>query len=302
MKLGFGKLAITTLIGLSLAAGPALADALDTPIVSPAGAKPSTVRLTVQATDTGAPAGFTAEWIKKTQYDALGGWPTDGAGVSTANFVGTPVWTTEGTGDYTLNAGEWMDIELGQLFDETGVQATDSNEMQPGTEYVVRVRARAAGGSGASEPTADFVVSTLTAAENCTFTIGYWKTHPGAWPAASLTLGTVNYTAAELLSILNEPSGGNGLIILAHQLIAAKLNIINGANPAAAAAAIASADAQIGGLVVPPIGAGFLSPASVSTDAHTLDDFNNGIIGPGHCAETPARPTTWGSLKSTYHK
>ena len=304
MKLGFSRMVMAALVGMALVSSPVLAQELDTPNVSPVAAKPSTVRLSVQAGPSGAQAGFTAQWMKKVDFDALGGWAPEGdARLMSGDFVGVPVWTTDGNaGDYTLAPSQWMDIELGQLFDETGVNATYVNELQAGTEYVVRVFSRAAGGFSASQPTPDIVVSTLTAAQNCTFTIGYWKTHPGAWPAASLTLGTVNYTAAELLSILNEPSGGNGLIILAHQLIAAKLNIINGANPAAAAAAIASADAQIGGLVVPPIGAGFLSPASVSTDAHTLDDFNNGIIGPGHCAETPARPTTWGSLKSTYHK
>ena len=32
-----------------------------------------------------------------------------------------------------------------------------------------------------------------------------------------------------------------------------------------------------------------------------IDDFNNGVIGPGHCQEVPAIPSTWGKIKSTYH-
>jgi hypothetical protein len=46
---------------------------------------------------------------------------------------------------------------------------------------------------------------TTTQGQNCTFTQGYWKTHPTAWPVLSLTLGTVSYTQAQLLAILGQP-------------------------------------------------------------------------------------------------
>jgi hypothetical protein len=121
----------------------------------------------------------------------------------------------------------------------------------------------------------------------CTLTQGYWKNHEENWPASAtpMALGTVNYSKAQLLAILNEPVGGNGLISLAHQLIAAKLNIANGADGSAVASAIAAADAMIGSLVVPPVGGGWLDPAATSTLTDTLDMFNKGLIGPGHCAE-----------------
>jgi len=164
----------------------------------------------------------------------------------------------------------------------------------------VRVISKGGGGFTDSQPTADLVVSTLTAAQNCTFTLGYWKNHPGAWPVLSLTLGTVTYNQAELLSILNLPSGGNGLVILAHQLIAAKLNLANGADPSVISATIAAADAQVGSLVVPPVGSDFLDPSLTTTDAHTIDDWNNGITGPGHCGSTPSANSTWGHVKSHY--
>jgi hypothetical protein len=66
-------------------------------------------------------------------------------------------------------------------------------------------------------------------------------------------------------------------------LIAAKLNIANGANPAAVASAIASADALIGSKVAPPIGSGVLAPSATSALVTTLTNYNEGIIGPGHC-------------------
>jgi hypothetical protein len=109
----------------------------------------------------------------------------------------------------------------------------------------------------------------------CAQGLGYWK-QANAWPVSSLTLGTVSYSESELRSILNAPAVGNGLIILAHQLIAAKLNQANGADVTSVAATIAAADTLIGGLVAPPVGSGTLAPASTDTLANTLDTFNNG--------------------------
>jgi hypothetical protein len=122
----------------------------------------------------------------------------------------------------------------------------------------------------------------------CTRTIGYWKNHPEAWPVQSLTLGTVTYTQAQLLSIFNQPVKGNGLVSLAQQLIAAKLNQLSGAStPQPAGEALAAADTLIGSLVVPPVGNGFLSPAVTSGLTSTLDQYNQGLLsgGPSHCPE-----------------
>jgi hypothetical protein len=70
---------------------------------------------------------------------------------------------------------------------------------------------------------------------------------------------------------------------LAHQLIAAKLNVANGADDTAVAAGIAAADALIGGLVVPPVGSGSLASSATSALTETLTSYNEGLIGPGHC-------------------
>ena len=124
-------------------------------------------------------------------------------------------------------------------------------------------------------------------AAGCTLTHGYWKTHE-IWPVSSLYLGTVSYSQAQLVSILWQPVGGNGLISLAYQLIAAKLNQANGAAvPPGVAAAIAAADVMIDGLVVPPIGAGYLDPGMTSALSDTLDLYNKGLYpgGPPHCPE-----------------
>jgi hypothetical protein len=122
---------------------------------------------------------------------------------------------------------------------------------------------------------------TAGGANRCPLTQGYWKTHPDAWPVTSLTLGTVVYNQAQLLSILNTPAKGDASIILAYQLIAAKLNIANGSDPTPIAATIATADGLLDGCVLPcnvkpssPLGQQMTAAAAI------LDQYNNGLLTP----------------------
>ena len=64
----------------------------------------------------------------------------------------------------------------------------------------------------------------------CHYTPGYWKNHEEAWPVTELTLGGVSYDQTALLWILRMPVRGDATIITAHHLIAAKLNVLNGAD------------------------------------------------------------------------
>ena len=145
----------------------------------------------------------------------------------------------------------------------------------------------------------------------CTLTIGYWKTHAGftgnnadtVTPLLPILLGsgggttlTVS-TATQAVSVLRfEGSNGsfsssNGINKLYAQLLGAKLNIANGADGSAIAATIAAAD-------------GFLATNNSTNWAGlsragknqvlgwmaALDDYNNGLIGPGHCSEGNGGP------------
>ena len=123
----------------------------------------------------------------------------------------------------------------------------------------------------------------------CPLTQGYWKNHASAWPVSSLTLGSQTYTKAELLAILNTPVKGDASIDLAHQLIAAKLNIAAGADSTPIAATITDADALLGGF------AGKLpynvKPSSaigqkMVADASKLDQFNQRQLTPSCPAES----------------
>jgi N-acetylneuraminic acid mutarotase len=117
----------------------------------------------------------------------------------------------------------------------------------------------------------------------CVFLQGFWKNHPEAWPVTELQLGNVTYNQQELLSILRQPVRGNGLVLLAHQLIAAKLNIANGADGSCIHQTLADAGSLIGDLVVPPVGNGYLQPKDVAGIAGVLGSYNEGNLCAPSC-------------------
>lgn len=266
------------------------------------------IGLQIAAGPSGTPYGFTVYWMTQEDFDAYGDvWPGSpgSARLGWVNYHGTPTLNTDG-GAFTtfmLGPNESIEIELGDNRDETGLLTDDPYELVYGTTWGVPYvfTAFANGGPGLTSS----LFSTNCRGKthppmNCTFTQGYWKNHPSEWPATSLTLGSVTYSQSQLLAILGTAVKGNGLVSLAHQLIAAKLNLLNGANPLGVSAAIATADALIGSLVAPPIGSGSLAPQDVSSLTQTLDDFNNGLFGSPSCASTPAIQSTWGALKARY--
>jgi hypothetical protein len=132
----------------------------------------------------------------------------------------------------------------------------------------------------------EFQNGTITPAGSCLpLTQGYWKNHPGAWKNGSgLMLGTNFYSNDQLLNILNTPVQGDASVDLAHQLIAALLNIANGTDPTPVQSTIADAQNLIGSGFIPEN----IAPSSpvgqqMVGDAKILDDYNNGRLTTG-CA------------------
>ncbi len=287
---------------LLLALAPAAWAVVDTPTLSVGQSGHGKQTLTVTAGTSGLPDGFTIWWMDEATFASHGFvWPeTEVNGQGAASFTGAPTLNTFG-GQYTtfkLAPNASITIEIGDLFQETGVAGT-VGELDYGTRYHFTAFATD-GTGGAASGLSNTVAGSTTESTNCTYTQGFWKNHESAWPVMSLMLGSVNYSKAQLLSILGQSVQGNGLVSLAHQLIAVKLNIASGADPTDASAAIAAADALIGGLVVPPVGGGYIHPSQTSALTQTLDDYNNGVIGPGHCGVVPTEQKTWGGVKSLY--
>ena len=101
-------------------------------------------------------------------------------------------------------------------------------------------------------------------------------------------LGSQTYTKTELLRILRSSvgSGGNAdaSLILADQLIAAKLNIANGADGTPVTTTIADADAVLSmytGKLPYRVRPNTTNGHRMVNDATTLESFNKGLLTPG---------------------
>ena len=302
---GMIVLLAVVLLSIMFMAMPAFAgkvSKMDAPALSCGAVSATSIQLLAcGGPNTGAPAGFSLQWLTADQFalgpDGLPGTLDDNTWLDSssldlckASFSGNANGSS-----YNLAKNACTTVQAGDnLFDTPGASSNCASvPLQCGTNYVFRSFAHANSSLFRSDFTANLVCRTAecVVVDGCTFTQGYWKTHGpiptgnnvNEWPVTSLTLGNVSYTDLQLQSIFDTPAMGNGLISLAHQLIAAKLNIANGADGSSIAAAIASADALIGSLVVPPVGAGSLAPSATSALNSVLTSFNEGTIGPGHC-------------------
>jgi hypothetical protein len=131
----------------------------------------------------------------------------------------------------------------------------------------------------------------------CTLTPGYWKTHSSYGPAPyDDTWVGLGEDAPFFLSgqsnyeVLWTSPRGNAYYILARAYIAAKLNVMNGADPTAAQAALDEAIVLLQTYTPDEVAAmkgknGKETRNQFISLAGILDDYNNGYIGPGHCSE-----------------
>ena len=117
----------------------------------------------------------------------------------------------------------------------------------------------------------------------CTRTIGYWKTapHQAALEALlpiTLYPGFDVTTVSQAQTILGIPHPSDANNKLKAQLLAALLDIKAGADGSAVTSTIADAQAYLAGNLT-------LTKAQVLALATVLDNYNNGLIGPGHCGD-----------------
>jgi len=117
----------------------------------------------------------------------------------------------------------------------------------------------------------------------CPRSQGYWKNHLSAWPVDSIMLGDKTYTKEEARAIMRTPTRGDASIILARQLIAAKLNIENGANPDPVTETIDAADdllATFPGRLPLDVRTFTEAGKKMLRYAKVLDAYNNGWLTP----------------------
>lgn len=162
--------------------------------------------------------------------------------------------------------------------------------------YVPNLLTVATAGDGArnDEATVHVAVPEACVQDGCTYTQGYWKTHskygPAPYDATWALIGedTLFFSSGKswYQAFWTPPTGGNAYYILAHQYMAARLNVLAGAGvPANVQSAIDQATAWFTGR----------SPAAPKGAARTtainlagiLAAYNEGTIGPGHCSVSP---------------
>ncbi len=199
-----------------------------------------------------------------------------GAGLPTGPLSATQVFTYA----RTLAAADFTACGVATTFDNTATIATDDNSSRSASASV-----NATLNCPAPQPPSPV-------ANNCTLTQGYWGTHsimgPAKYDATWALIGenTPFYkSGTTYYGVMQLPTKGNAYYSLAHQFVAAKLNILKGATApvgldmgAVEAFFEDHTPAQIGALK----GAAPLRAQAVSW-AGTLASYNEGRLNVSHC-------------------
>ena len=180
-------------------------------------------------------------------------------------------------GDYTVTVGAGIPAGYTPTTSLVGTPDLDSN----GSPANVTLPT-----NSSSDLTIDFgYVAPPPPPPGCTYTQGYWKNHSAAGPApydagwkkiGVLEHNTPFFNSGMTWLVLwnTPPKKGNVYIQLAHQYMAAKLNVLNGASaPANVLSAISTAETYFS-----------TGTGNITGLATLLDNYNNGLIGPGHCS------------------
>lgn len=250
--------------------------------------------LQVQAGPSGAPAGFSIQWMTRDAFIANGSvWPdydSDAPNFCKASFSGVPYGgnnSKSGGSTYNLGSNGIINVVIGdltadELNDPLGYSATCWDALQCGTRYVFRAFAHAdATKTRSSYSILDDASVTTDPCGSCTrYGLGHWRNDslavaniidPTGDNSGTLLLGDHAYTAGQIYSILLKTPNGNGLVTLAHQLITAKLNNICQTD-------WSLADAQFVGKIVPPVGNSSVQPSTVAGLVATLQGINNSCV------------------------
>jgi hypothetical protein len=161
-------------------------------------------------------------------------------GVQVAERTDAPITITNGGADFTIGAHQRSSTNAEFFFPGIIDEVEFFNRALSQEEIAAIFNAGSAGKCKDLTPPPPTV---------CPRSHGHWKNNPDLWPTESLLVGDESYTKQELLDVLallvGSGKSADASLILARQLIAAKLNILNGSDPAAIADSIAAADALL---------------------------------------------------------
>jgi len=134
----------------------------NTLVLSCAGSTPTSIDIDVCARSgkhtTGAPAGFSVQWMTTTDYAANGNvwYSLNDPRLCKAEFSGQAVGSR-----YKLKPGGCATVRVGNLTLDSGASTNCANPLVPGTEYVFRASAHANNGQPRTQYTGNLTCSTL---------------------------------------------------------------------------------------------------------------------------------------------
>lgn len=125
----------------------------------------------------------------------------------------------------------------------------------------------------------------------CTLTLGYWKQHTkydgskrdDTWDAIGEDT-EFDSSGLSWYQLFHTAPKGSAYIILAHQYMAALLNSEAGADTSDIDATLASAAVFFDTYAIDSVLSNAVRGAATNL-ADALDDYNNGVTGPGHCSD-----------------
>jgi hypothetical protein len=119
----------------------------------------------------------------------------------------------------------------------------------------------------------------------CVLTQGFWKTHPNAWPEDYSPDATFFLSGETWLYVLGTEPRGDAYYILAHQYIAAVLNVANGATPPEEVSAVIDAATAWFETNGPGVPASSPEGQTLIQWADVLAAFNEGRMSVPHCED-----------------
>jgi hypothetical protein len=153
----------------------------------------------------------------------------------------------------------------------------------PTATSIVTTQSTATNSADATTPTS------TTSILNCTYTMGYWRTYPDAWLIENIIIGDYSFTKAEAIVILENEARDTTTRLL-QQFITALLNKLKGADSSAVEETLVrTSDWLTANSPEVDLTQEQLSEALELVSE--LEDYNNGVIGPGHCVDEPVTAT-----------
>lgn len=192
---------------------------------------------------TGAPNGFSLQWMTKAQFDAAGGqWPIFDS--TNPNFCKAGFSGSAYGNNYSLAKGQSVIIRVGDFLPIEGASTSCPDALICGTEYVFRAFAHAKNTYEKSDMTGTTLASTDLCGTDCGFfNRGYWRNNSNPYPlnencmekddglgnittVCYLNFAGVNYTEEQVRYILSAAPAGNQPLIPAKDWLTIKLGLI----------------------------------------------------------------------------